>query len=210
MKYRIKNWADYQHYKDRCPPWIKLHHALLTSEVWVMGTDATRVLAVASMLLASRNNDNDGTFNGDPEYIKRFGYLNSKPDFKQLIEFNFIELVQDASTVLDKCNTEQSRAETEQSIYTCPHEKIISAYHEFLPELPAVKVLTDKRKNLLRARWTEDEKRQNIDFWIRFFKYVRTSDFLMGKSGTWQASFEWLINATNFVKVIEGNYDNRN
>jgi len=111
MRYRIKKWSDYQHYKDRCPPWIKLHHALLTSEVWVMSNDATRTLAVACMLLASRNDDNDGTFNGDPEYIKRFAYLNTKPDFKPLIELDFIECLQDASTVLDKCNTEQSRAE---------------------------------------------------------------------------------------------------
>jgi len=111
MRYKIKKWSDYQHYKDRCPPWIKLHHALLTSEVWVMSNDATRTLAVACMLLASRNDDNDGTFNGDPEYIKRFAYLNTKPDFKPLIELGFIECLQDASTALDKCNTEQSREE---------------------------------------------------------------------------------------------------
>lgn len=110
-QYRIKNWADYQHYKDRCPPWIKLHHSLLTSEVWVMGTDASRVLAVACMLLASRNTANDGTFNGDPEYVKRFGYLNCKPDFKQLIQYGFIELVQDASVALAPCNTEERREE---------------------------------------------------------------------------------------------------
>lgn len=116
MRYRIKNWHDYQHYKDRCPPWIKLHSSLLTSETWVMGSDATRALAVASMLLASRNNDNDGTFNGDPEYVKRFAYLNSKPDFKQLIEYGFIELVQDASNPLAECNTEteKRREETEK------------------------------------------------------------------------------------------------
>jgi uncharacterized protein YdaU (DUF1376 family) len=91
----------------------------------------------------------------------------------------------------------------------CPHEVIINLYNELLPELPGVKVITDKRKNILKARWREDEKRQNIEFWERFFKYVRTSDFLMGKSGAWQASFEWLVNSTNFVKVIEGNYENR-
>jgi len=111
MIYKIKNWQDFQHYKDRAPPWIKLHNTLLTTEVWVMGNDATRALVVASMLLASRNSENDGTFNGDPEYVKRFGYLNSKPDFKPLIEHGFIELVQDASNVLDKCNTEERREE---------------------------------------------------------------------------------------------------
>ena len=115
MEYRIKKWSDHQHYKDRCPPWIKLHHSLLTSEVWVMTSDATRTLAVACMLLASRNEKNDGTFNGDPEYIKRFAYLNSKPDFKPLIDLDFIELLQDASTMLDKCNTEKSRDREEKS-----------------------------------------------------------------------------------------------
>ena len=111
MTYRIKNWQDFQHYKDRAPPWIKLHNTLLTSEVWVMGNDATRALVVASMLLASRNNANDGTFNGDPEYVKRFAYLNSTPDFKPLIQYGFIELVQDASNVLASCNTEKRREE---------------------------------------------------------------------------------------------------
>ena len=111
MIYRIKNWQDFQHYKDRAPPWIKLHNTLLTSEVWVMGNDATRALVVASMLLASRNNANDGTFNGDPEYVKRFAYLNSTPDFKPLIQYGFIEPLQDASTMLASCNTEKRREE---------------------------------------------------------------------------------------------------
>lgn len=79
-----------------------------------MGTDQTRTLAIACMLLAARDKANDGSFNGDPEYVKRFGYLNSKPDFKQLIEFSFIELVQDASTALAECNTEERRGETEK------------------------------------------------------------------------------------------------
>ena len=135
MRYRIKNWHEYQHYKDRCPPWIKLHHAMLTSEIWVMGTDATRVLAIACMLLASRNELCDGSFNGDPEYVKRFGYLNSKPDFKQLIEFDFIELLQDDSTVLAQCNTEKSREETETETEKRQKQKRANALpDDFLPK----------------------------------------------------------------------------
>jgi hypothetical protein len=26
---RVKNWSEFQHYKDRNPPWIKLHRTLL-------------------------------------------------------------------------------------------------------------------------------------------------------------------------------------
>ena len=115
MKYQIKNWQNFQHYKDRAPPWIKLHNSLLTSEVWVMGNDATRTLCIACMLLASRNESLDGVFNGDPEYVKRYAYLNSKPDFKPLIDYGFIEVLQDDRAVLATCNTEERRGETEKS-----------------------------------------------------------------------------------------------
>lgn len=111
MRYRIKNWTDFQHYKDRAPAWIKLHSSLLTSELWVMGSDASRTLAIACMLLASRNKASDGTFNGDPEYVKRFAYLNGNPDFKPLIQYGFIECLQDASSAQAFCTTEERREE---------------------------------------------------------------------------------------------------
>lgn len=50
----VKNWNRYQHYKDRSAPWIKLYRDLLTSEAWVLGTDRSRVVQLASMMLAPR------------------------------------------------------------------------------------------------------------------------------------------------------------
>jgi len=92
---------------------------------------------------------------------------------------------------------------------SCPHEQIIALYHEHLPTLPGVKVWTAKRKESLKSRWMEDEARQNLEFWSKYFRYVATSDFLTGRTGTFQATLEWLVNSSNFVKVIEGNYENR-
>ncbi len=114
MRYKIVAWHEYQHYKDRCPPWIKLHHSLLTSKIWVKGNDASRVLAIASMLVAARDRANDGSFDGDLEYIQKFAYLNSKPDYKQLIEYDFVEVVQDASIPLAECNTEKEAYKEEK------------------------------------------------------------------------------------------------
>lgn len=94
----------------------------------------------------------------------------------------------------------------------CPHEKIISLYHEILPELPRVKVWNETRKKLLRSRWREDPERQNLEWWRKFFEYVRESDFLMGRTPPsngrppFQASLEWLIRPNNFAKVLEGYY----
>jgi len=85
--YRIRNWKEYQHYRDRNPPWIKLHYEVMTSRDWVSLDDASRVLAVASMLIASRH---DGMIPDDPEYVKRVAYLNSTPDFRPLLKCGFL------------------------------------------------------------------------------------------------------------------------
>ena len=91
---RIRNWDRYQHYKDRCPPWIKLYFDLLTSRDWVMLDNAGRVLAVACMLLASRS---EGDVPADAEYIQRVAYLHELPNLQPLIACGFFELPDDAS-----------------------------------------------------------------------------------------------------------------
>lgn len=88
MAYRIRNWRQFQHYRHRSPPWVKLHFELLSSADWVVLDDASRVLAVACMLLASRH---DGLVPDDLQYLKRAAYLNNFPDIKPLIECGFLE-----------------------------------------------------------------------------------------------------------------------
>lgn len=90
---------------------------------------------------------------------------------------------------------------------SCPHKEIIKLYHQHLPTMPVIRVWTEGRKKKLMARWREDEKRQGIDFWDRFFKYVAKSDFLCGRTEKpFNCDFEWMLNAANFVKIIEGKY----
>ena len=87
-----------------------------------------------------------------------------------------------------------------------PHEKVVSLYHEILPELARVMKWTKQRHSLLRARWKEEPKRQTLDWWRGYFDHVRKSKFLMGENGHFQANLEWLIRPNNLLKVIEGNY----
>lgn len=94
-KYRIKNWSKFQHYKDRNPPWIKLHVELLASEDWVTLADASKLLMVVCMVIAAREN---GIIPGSADYIKRVAYLDKRPDLTPLIECGFLEeLLADAS-----------------------------------------------------------------------------------------------------------------
>jgi hypothetical protein len=118
MRLRIKNWKTFQHYDHRCPPWIKLHFKILSSRDWVKASDAERVLAIACMLVASQDEAKDGSFDADPDYIQRVAYLNTPPDFKPLIDREFVEVLADASAckqISTNGVTEkrQSREETE-------------------------------------------------------------------------------------------------
>lgn len=97
----------------------------------------------------------------------------------------------------------------------CPHSDIVSLYHDVLPELPRVREWSPDRQAFLRSRWRDDPKRQNLDWWRRFFGYVRKCPFLMGQvppkpgSAPFTADLEWLIRPQNFRKVIEGRYEAR-
>lgn len=52
-----KNWSEFQHYKDRSPPWIKLHRGLLDNYEFHQLPDASRALAPMLWLLASEYTD---------------------------------------------------------------------------------------------------------------------------------------------------------
>lgn len=84
----VKNWRVFQHYKDRNPPWIKLHFEILSSEDWVNLDDKSRVLAIACMLIASKN---EGKVPNNPKYLQRVAYLNTLPNFKPLLDCGFFE-----------------------------------------------------------------------------------------------------------------------
>jgi hypothetical protein len=90
-QYRIRNWAKFQHYKERNPPWIKLHAEILASADWVLLDDASKLLAVVCMVIAAKH---DGCVPDSPQYIKRVAYLHKIPNLKPLIECGFLEIVQ--------------------------------------------------------------------------------------------------------------------
>ena len=63
MMLRPKNWSEYQHYKDRNPPWIKLHRDLLNDRDFMCLPLASKAIAPLLWLLASEAKN--GEFNAD-------------------------------------------------------------------------------------------------------------------------------------------------
>jgi hypothetical protein len=66
---RIKDWRQFQHYKHRNPPWIRLYRELLNDREWfALDGDACKVL-VMCWLVAS---ENDGELPSDTDLAFRF------------------------------------------------------------------------------------------------------------------------------------------
>lgn len=88
-----------------------------------------------------------------------------------------------------------------------PYQKIVEAYHEYLPDLPGCRVITPKRKTAMRQRHLGIMER-DIDNWVGFFKMAGRSKFLMGQipGKDWRASFDFLITEKAAVGVLEGKY----
>jgi ethanolamine utilization protein EutQ (cupin superfamily) len=85
-------------------------------------------------------------------------------------------------------------------------QKIVDLYNEHCPSLPKVIKLTEVRKRAIHARM----KTYSEDDLVKVFDKAEASDFLRNGSGTWHgASFDWIMNPSNLVKILKGNYDNR-
>lgn len=89
-------------------------------------------------------------------------------------------------------------------------DRIVKLYHSSCPSYPKILKLSDDRKHKITIRFL-DEMKGDYTMLEDVFKKMEESKFLRGdnKRG-WKATFDWLfMNAKNWVKVAEGNYDNQ-
>lgn len=102
----------------------------------------------------------------------------------------------------------------------CPHQEVLNAWAEALPQMPQHTKWTNGRAEHLRARWRETAvekgwktQAEGVEFFRRFFIYVGRSDFLTGRARSsdpnrkpFVAELAWLLMPENFAKTIEGKY----
>ena len=58
MSVKIKNWAKFQHFKDRRPPWVKLYRDLLDDREWHKLDGESAKLLVSLWLIGSEDSGN--------------------------------------------------------------------------------------------------------------------------------------------------------
>ena len=85
-------------------------------------------------------------------------------------------------------------------------QQVVDRYNAICTNLPRVVRLTDKRRRAVRLIYGKGYTPEQLD---EVFRKAQSSSFCGGQNDRhWKADFDWLLNESNLVKVLEGKYDN--
>ena len=106
---------------------------------------------------------------------------------------------------------------------TCPHQKILTLYKKHLGHLQQPRVWEGNRATMLRQRWVQASKPSTFSpegyktefdglvWWDSFFAYIandtKLSSGFESQGRLWRPDLPWIVNSTNFAKIIDGKYD---
>ena len=174
MLLQPKNWAVFQHYKDRCPPWIKLHRDLLNDRVYMCLPIASKALAPLLWLLASETKD--GQFDGSLDELLFRLHITPKEyedGIKPLIDKGFFIVASGAlaeskqfaipETEIETERETETKKEKKTAIAVCPINIDEQVWSDFLAlrkvkKAPmTVTALAGIKKEADKANWSLDK-----------------------------------------------------
>lgn len=130
-------------------------------------------------------------------------------------EYNIKDIKQESGSndQLSSASDEAQAVEPEKpKAEKLPFKDINAMWNETCTGFPKLYTLSEPRKNKMRIRIAEmGGLEKALPLIKQIFEKMQQSKFLKGdnKRG-WKASFDWLFeNDKNWVKVYEGNYDNK-
>ena len=188
MKLIPKNWAVFQHYKDRNPPWIKLHRETLNDRTFMCLPIASKALAPLMWLLASESKN--GVFDGSVDDLMFRLHITKKEyddGVKPLIDKGFFEI---ASGVLADCQ-QDARPETETETET-----------ETKRESEAKKSTRGSRLSadfVLPTEWADWAKQERPDLDLRNVG-EQFRDYWSAKAGSGATKLDWQATWRNWVR----------
>jgi len=130
---------------------------------------------------------------------------------------------------------QQNRTDTEQNITTdanasmsetafppCPHKELLKLYQKHLPHLTQPRLWEGSRMTTMKSRWVQASRPseyspkgynslpEGLAWWNSFFGYIAGDTSLPkgfeSNGRTWKPDLVWIINPTNFAKIIDGKY----
>ena len=165
------------------------------------------------------------SYNVRVELNKRSGKLGGRP--------KTVEVSKEEPLSPPKQN--RNRTDTEQNINTdanasmsgtsfppCPHKELLKLYQKHLPHLTQPRLWEGSRMTTMKSRWIQASKpseyspkgynslEDGLAWWDSFFGYIANDTSLARgfetNGRTWQPDLVWIVNPTNFAKIIDGKY----
>jgi uncharacterized protein YdaU (DUF1376 family) len=107
-------------------------------------------------------------------------------------------------------------------LMACPQEEILKLWAKHLPHLAQPRSWEGTRRANTKQRWNQASRpsayspegyqteTDGIRWWDSFFGYIARDTTLSNgfesQGRTWRPDLEWVVNATNFQKIIDGKY----
>jgi hypothetical protein len=119
---------------------------------------------------------------------------------KHLANVNAIEIVNEDVVVV-----EVGKEGLGEKPIKSDFDQIGEIFNAVCANLPKVTKITKARESAISAR----EKEYGFEKIGAVFKMVSESRFLNGENQqAWRADFDWVMNPNNFIKILEGKYQN--
>jgi len=222
---RIKGWNQFQHFKDRRPPWIKLYRDILDDPEWHdLDGDAAKHL-VMLWLIAS---ETDGYL---PD-IKRISFrLRVSVDYaKSLISKlkHWLDITMISSGYQDDTPETETERETEKKEgANAPLSSGVPRTLDLIPTEPDVEQSAFDAYNAMAARvgiplaQKFDQTRRaklrqrlkdcgGLSGWVDALEKLSKSSHCTGSNDRgWRADFDFLLQNQSFTRLMEGRYDDR-
>lgn len=121
---KIKNWSEFQHFKDRTPPWIKLYRHLLDDPEWheLSGDEAKTLIML--WLIASEDKDMEGNLPSPKNIAFRLRITENKLK-QELNKLSHWLILDDINMISERYQHDAPETETEER-----------KRHSYVPPIP--------------------------------------------------------------------------
>lgn len=114
-------------------------------------------------------------------------------------------------TTLNKLNQTKTKDKSSTNVLPkespVPYQEIMGLFNSICKSYGEIRSISGKRKEMVSARWKQFG---NLKAFEDAFTNAEQSRFMQGENDrNWKADFDWIIKPSNFQKVLEGNYANR-
>lgn len=161
--------------------------------------------------LVSICKESDSSIKSALDELKKHGYLvitkkmpNQTDSGKIEYEYNIFEYPQGKEPERIQVDKVAEESKDKPKNNDADINAVVERYNIICASLPKVKTITNERKRLIKARL----KQYSMVEIEEVFLLTEANDFLSGRVKKWKASFDWLMNENNFVRVLEGSYVN--